>query len=796
MNEILKLFLSMSFSGSLLIIILFLCKPFIRDRFSKRWQYYVWLIVIARLLLPIAPANSLMENLFAHTDGTPLMQVIPAPAQEEQVIKEIRDAADSVSLSGERSFAGEVFLTDEYAGTVPSVKAGNGSVPDSGISMRMYLWIIWLGGALILLIRNITVYQSFVTYIRAGWEEVTEIDCLDQLSQLEEQLGIRRPVELYTNSLISSPLLIGFFRPCIVLPTTELPDVEFQYTIIHELMHYKRLDMFYKWLMQITLCLHWFNPLVWLMRREIGHACELACDEAVIRTLDEQERREYGDTLLHAAKAGGGYKNSAASLTLSESAKLLKERMAAILSFQENSGWITALSVLLAAELTAGATVAGAAVPSGAQSGNRENTLSVEEPYAGTWYDEVSEIEEIAEVAEVTVTDSIADIEMLHIQGRTYYLIFNEEQLRNIPVYGLDKDYIQQADIWLSGEEWTPIGTMEEPFTGSYNGNGFEIAGLTMTDSDAEIIGLFGAARNAQIYNIIMSDYYIDPAAVWKSMEKSYVSPILGVEQENVRMYDNFYYSDMDMSFMQLGREEEIQALAEEYYRNDDYYNFGESFALMDDGSKRDWLAIFYDRDEILFFSAGLWQLEPSSPLIEEFAEMAYGDDKISLFSVLTKRMYEESLEYWLDRASRDENVSFKWVLLNALGREQEFLEQPAREIYHWPVREEEPPKEIFGQRLSECEAYGLTGQDGAYYYDGQKVRILMGLMQYDSSGLAFTLDMNSEGTVNIKVMMDADGRVTDVDYITKAEMKKWFGGSQYADEVNAGESVTGREKL
>lgn len=158
----------------------------------------------------------------------------------------------------------------------------------------------------------------------------------EQIGSLIEQTGVRGAVGLYTNSLISSPLLIGFFRPCIMLPSAELPDSDFQYTILHELTHYKRRDMFYKWLVQISICLHWFNPLVYLMGREINRACEFSCDEAVIKSLDKDGRRAYGDTLLNAVNLGGTYKDSLASVTLNRSAELLKERLDAIMHYRKN----------------------------------------------------------------------------------------------------------------------------------------------------------------------------------------------------------------------------------------------------------------------------------------------------------------------------------------------------------------------------------------------------------------------------------------------------------------------------
>lgn len=222
------------------------------------------------------------------------------------------------------------------------------------------LWLVWLGAAMLFLIRKATIYQSFVKYIKAGRKEVTDIGLLELLSQVGAELGVKRPVELCANSLISSPLLIGFFHPCIVLPETDLPETELRYIIRHELLHYRRGDMIYKWLVQATICLHWFNPLVYRMEREISRACELACDEAVMRGLDAGARRAYGDTLLHAMGMGGGYRNSLASLTLNESAELLKERLGAIMSYQKISKKVRWCSVFLAAWFAAGAAAVGA----------------------------------------------------------------------------------------------------------------------------------------------------------------------------------------------------------------------------------------------------------------------------------------------------------------------------------------------------------------------------------------------------------------------------------------------------
>lgn len=365
MNETLKTVLSLSLSGSLIMLILFLFRPVLKERLSKRWQYYIWLVVIARLLLPFAPEINLMGTLFQESGRNTMQTEFFTPPMQQGSA-----STPEVDLSTDGS------ATDEQdtpkSGALEPTGSADNPAQNIPLLIGQNLWLGWLVVALILFIRKITIYQSFVKYIRAGCVEVADINLLEQFGKLTEQSNIKTAVELHTNSLISTPLLIGFFRPCIVLPTADLSVSDFQYTVLHELMHYTRRDMFYKWLVQFTICLHWFNPLVYFMSREVGRACELSCDEAVIRTLDPVGRRAYGDTLLNAMSAGGNYKDSIASVTLNESKERLKERLDAIMCFKKASRKTVVISVALGLTLCFGATAAGAYSAASASTQNQQ----------------------------------------------------------------------------------------------------------------------------------------------------------------------------------------------------------------------------------------------------------------------------------------------------------------------------------------------------------------------------------------------------------------------------------------
>lgn len=334
MREILKAAAALSLSGSLTVLALLLARRI--PGTSRRWQYYIWLIAVFRLVLPLSPENSPVGALFREE----------APALPEAVF---------VSPGSPPFAAGNPAAPASPEIPVAGTEAESLRMPD----MAEALALLWLGGALVLLVRKATAYRSFQRYVRAGCREVDAPALLDRLARAGEELGVRRPVELYENPLMASPMLLGLVRPGIVLPSAALSEEDFRYTALHELTHYRRRDLLYKWLVQLTVCLHWWNPLVWGMAREIDRACELACDEAVLRVLEPEERRAYGDTLLRALESGGGYHAAPGAVSLGENAELLKERLGAIMNFRKPAGRTVLLSLLLAAALITGAAAAG-----------------------------------------------------------------------------------------------------------------------------------------------------------------------------------------------------------------------------------------------------------------------------------------------------------------------------------------------------------------------------------------------------------------------------------------------------
>lgn len=327
MNILFQTILSMSVSGALLIAGVLVINRLLKTKCSRRWQYYIWLLVIVRLLLPFGPEASLMGNVSS---------VMEQAAAESGVFwgleKQEKGTWKAIVPAQEEPAAVDVMRGESAAISSLQGRESDDLMQSGMVLAKSYIGLIWLIIALGMLMRKIIMYRRFIKHVKAGAKPVSDFSLLNGLSEAQRWTGVGKTVGLYANPQVSSPMLIGFWKSCIVLPGTNISGNDFHYTVTHELMHYKRQDILYKWLVQFVVCLHWFNPFVYVMSHEISKACELSCDEAVLEILGYEHAADYGKTLLDAMAAAGRYKEPLTAVSLSANKKILKERLNAIMS--------------------------------------------------------------------------------------------------------------------------------------------------------------------------------------------------------------------------------------------------------------------------------------------------------------------------------------------------------------------------------------------------------------------------------------------------------------------------------
>lgn len=346
MNEVIKLILSLSLSGSILAVGIFALKPFIKNKLAKSIQYYIWLIVLLRLVLPFSFEGSIMNNVFY---GEQTTKEISFPS----IVMPIDDANKSVDESTNSSSILPNVNENASKGYYNADTDHSRHLRDLFNQYALYLWLI---GVIIVLTANLAGYIRFVIYLKQANKPTSYEE-----TQLLTSLVKGRSVRLVRNHFVPTPLLIGIFRPRIIIPDINFNESQLKNILLHELSHLRRFDIGVKWLTMIAASIHWFNPIMYFIKKEIDHACELACDEAVIRDFNSAQKQKYGETLINVV-AENRYSLGVLQATMCEEKRSLKERLIAIMNHNKKSRFMIVFSVVLFGTVIFGAAYLGAGV--------------------------------------------------------------------------------------------------------------------------------------------------------------------------------------------------------------------------------------------------------------------------------------------------------------------------------------------------------------------------------------------------------------------------------------------------
>ena len=270
--------IEISLALSPVILLLLLVSPLLGKHYGARLRCFMWLALAVRLLIPF---------------NTPLVNAIPIQPLPT-FGTELMAQADIVP---EREDAGFIENTREpAAGDAATVSP---KAPASiHLAPALILPAIWGLGAGLFLLYHLLAY--ILTY-RKLWRwstSVTDPHLLRRFARIKNELSIKRSVRLRRSAKAASPLLIGFLRPCIILPHAPLDSEQLDFILYHELTHLKRGDLWFKLAALLANAVHWFNPLVWLITSRVGFDTELACDADVLAGTERDVRKAYGYTVL------------------------------------------------------------------------------------------------------------------------------------------------------------------------------------------------------------------------------------------------------------------------------------------------------------------------------------------------------------------------------------------------------------------------------------------------------------------------------------------------------------------
>lgn len=261
-------------TSSVLILCITLLRQMFKDRISACLQYALWLIVAVRLIIPGIAV--VFPNILPVSDLSIMNAADRAVAQNYTA-----QALENYDITS----GGLPFLTEDIENGPAFGFLSAGSMP----AWAYFLKGIWCLGILIAGVWMITVNIIFMNKLRKS-----------RIRYEKEEFELPVSLPVYMVKDLTSPCLYGLpGRQAIYLPESVIEDEDkVKHILAHEYCHYRHRDVFWSALRCIILAVYWFHPLVWLAAVLSKQDCELACDEAAIRLLGEEERVAYGKTLV------------------------------------------------------------------------------------------------------------------------------------------------------------------------------------------------------------------------------------------------------------------------------------------------------------------------------------------------------------------------------------------------------------------------------------------------------------------------------------------------------------------
>ena len=484
-----------SLTTGLVILIIKSLSFTINKNYAAKWKKYIWLIIAARLLIPVnfsflgAPVQlNILNNSNSNYELT----------ASSNGMNSIRVQSKTSDITAEKEDNGETRNKNTGPDTLTS-KNRSHSIP--WMNFAVY---IWAAGVIIFIMYHLIGYAYFRKQVLCWSRVVKEQRTLDIAREISNHLALKKRLRLYVCDKIVSPSLIGFINPMLVIPPHNYTDKDLTFILEHELTHYRLKDLWYKLFILLANAVHWFNPAAYVLRHEAYNDLELACDDEVIKNMSADDRNKYAKTILSCIQQQK-MRNVALITSFNNPVKILKDRLRNIVSRKKkrNGLIIIFISLILVTGIGALFTFNG-------------RVQKKQDIQGFTWYGAVSLIPEKTELPDKLIINSDMWNEFLDSDA-TVALVAAIPQA-DINVYGLKENGVEEGTYTLRGilvKQGNEIQVLDTGW-GVYE----ELPEIRYQDYDGDNVNEIALiVRSASGTELSVNDLHIlkkEPAGGWK----------------------------------------------------------------------------------------------------------------------------------------------------------------------------------------------------------------------------------------------------------------------------------------
>ncbi|WP_045576734.1 M56 family metallopeptidase [Desulfosporosinus sp. I2] len=314
-----------SLKASIFVFLLLGVKFVLRHKLGARFQYTLWSVLIIGLVLPWTPNTPV--SVYNYLDTSHIQQMIVAiidrTTQSSSAIVEAKQSGLDQTAFGDSNSSKE-FVSHETQR--PSDE--NVNLWTSFPFIYKLMSYIWFLGVLIFTGLTVIVNKRFSKNI--GQALVTDQSLLTEFNNLKVELKIKSQIPLYKSRQVNSPSLLGIIHPRLLLPIgieQTFSSDQVNHIFLHELIHFKRKDIWINWLSQVLIISHWFNPLIWYAFYRMREDQEISCDALVTSRINAEQSKDYAYTLVKLAETYSTAPRIAGLASLCGSNSQIKKRL-------------------------------------------------------------------------------------------------------------------------------------------------------------------------------------------------------------------------------------------------------------------------------------------------------------------------------------------------------------------------------------------------------------------------------------------------------------------------------------
>ena len=422
----------MSFYGGVLILVIAALRAVTKNKLPKKTFPILWGIALLRLLVPYELSSAL--SVYSFFEG------------ETGAVEAAPDYYFGEHIEGFEYTGGYLPVVTVEPEAFP---ADNESAPSEVLDLGTILRIAWLAGAVIC--GGVFAFM----YFRCGFEFKTSLPVKNEfLTKWLDEHKLKRVLTIRQSDKITSPLTYGIFRPVILIPKNaeKAENIKaLQYALLHEYIHVRRFDALSKLVCTFAVCLHWFNPAVWLMYVLFNRDIELACEESTVKLLGFDSKADYANMLIGAEEKKAGLTPLYSGFGKSS----VKERIIAIMKMKKAS----VIAVIAAVVLIAGITAFFATSSVLPDSESENESESIEKNTAGTETDHVAEKLSENDKKPIFTEEDFAKINALKFDD--YQQMSVNEFHEKIHEMTDNEEYIELFDRFLRYEDYFDFDTNE-----------------------------------------------------------------------------------------------------------------------------------------------------------------------------------------------------------------------------------------------------------------------------------------------------------------------------------------------